>query len=31
LIISALYGWFVYFNQKAKAKPSKKRAVKRAD
>jgi hypothetical protein len=26
LIISALYGWFVYLNEKAKAKPSKKRA-----
>ena len=25
LIISALYGWFVYFNQKAKRKPSKAR------
>ena len=25
LIISALYGWFVYLNEKAKAKPSKKR------
>jgi hypothetical protein len=31
LIISALYGWFVYLNEKAKAKPSKKRAVKQAD
>ena len=25
LIVSALYGWFVYFNQKAKRKPSKAR------
>jgi hypothetical protein len=24
LIVSALYGWFVYLNEKAKAKPSKK-------
>ena len=31
LIISALYGWFVYLNEKAKAKPSKKRAVKERD
>ena len=31
LIISALYGWFVYFNEKAKAKPSKKRAAAQAD
>ena len=31
LIISALYGWFVYLNEKAKAKPSKKRAVKQRD
>ena len=28
LIISALYGWFVYLNEKAKAKPSKARASK---
>jgi len=27
LIISALYGWFVYLNEKAKAKPSKKRVA----
>ena len=27
LIISALYGWFVYLNQKAKSKPSKRKAV----
>ena len=26
LIIAALYGWFVYLNQKAKSKPSKKRS-----
>jgi hypothetical protein len=31
LIISALYGWFIYLNQKAKGKPSKKRAAQRAD
>ena len=31
LIISALYGWYVYLNQKAKAKPSKRKAVKQAD
>ena len=31
LIISALYGWFVYLNEKAKAKPSKRKAVKQAD
>jgi hypothetical protein len=31
LIISALYGWFVYLNEKAKAKPSKKRTAKQAD
>ena len=30
-IISALYGWFVYLNEKAKAKPSKKRTAKQAD
>ena len=26
LIVSALYGWFVYLNQKAKKKPSKRTA-----
>jgi hypothetical protein len=31
LIISALYGWFVFLNEKAKAKPSKKRATQQAD
>ena len=31
LIISALNGWFVYLNEKAKAKPSKKRAAQQAD
>jgi hypothetical protein len=31
LIISALYGWFVYLNEKAKAKPSKKRATQQSD
>ena len=31
LIVSALYGWFVYLNEKAKAKPSKKRATQQAD
>ncbi len=31
LIISALYGWFVYLNEKAKAKPSKKRVAQQAD
>ena len=31
LIISALYGWFMYLNEKAKAKPSKKRATQQAD
>lgn len=31
LIISALYGWFIYLNQKAKGKPSKRKAVKQAD
>ena len=31
LIISALYGWFEYLNEKAKAKPSKKRATQQAD
>ena len=27
LIIAAIYGWFVYLNQKAKAKPSKRRVT----
>jgi hypothetical protein len=27
LIISAVYGWFVYLNQKAKSKPAKRKAV----
>jgi hypothetical protein len=27
LIISALYGWFVYFNEKAKARPSRKKSI----
>jgi hypothetical protein len=27
LMIAAAYGWFVYLNQKAKAKPSKRKAV----
>ena len=27
LIVSALYGWFVYLNQKAKSKPSKRKVV----
>ena len=27
LILAAAYGWFVYLNQKAKAKPSKRKAV----
>jgi hypothetical protein len=31
LIISALYSWFVYLNEKAKAKPSKKRTAQQAD
>lgn len=31
LIISALYSWFVFLNQKAKAKPSKARAAKKSD
>jgi len=31
LIISALYGWFIYLNEKAKSKPSKKRAAQQAD
>lgn len=31
LILSALYGWFVYLNEKAKAKPSKKRSTQQAD
>jgi hypothetical protein len=26
LVIAAAYGWYVYFNQKAKSKPSKKRS-----
>lgn len=30
LIVSALYGWFVYLNEKAKKKPSKARAAKEA-
>ncbi len=31
LIISALYGWFVYLNEEAKAKPSKKKAAQQTD
>jgi hypothetical protein len=31
LIFSALYGWFVYLNEKAKAKPSKARLAKNQD
>jgi len=31
LIIAAVYGWFVYLNQKAKAKPSKRSAIKAQD
>lgn len=31
LMISALYAWFVYLNQKAKAKPSKARAAQKSD
>ena len=27
LVISALYGWFVYLNQKAKSKPSKRKVA----
>ncbi len=27
LIISALYGWFVYFNEKAKTRPSRKKSL----
>ena len=27
LIISALYGWFMYFNEKAKSRPSRKNAA----
>ena len=27
LIISALYGWFTYFNEKAKARPSRKKSA----
>jgi len=26
LIISAIYGWFIYFNEKAKARPSRKKS-----
>ena len=31
LIISALYGWYMFLNQKAKAKPSKKRSAQKED
>jgi hypothetical protein len=31
LIVSALYGWFVYGNERAKGKPSKQRAARQAD
>jgi hypothetical protein len=31
LIIAAAYGWFIYLNQKAKAKPSKRKAVREKD
>lgn len=31
LIISALYGWFIYLNQRAKAKPSKARTRQKSD
>jgi hypothetical protein len=31
LIISALYGWYMFLNQKAKAKPSKKRLAQKED
>ena len=31
LIIAAVYGWFVYLNQKAKAKPSRRSAVQSKD
>ena len=31
LIIAAAYGWFIYLNQKAKAKPSKRKAVTEKD
>lgn len=31
LIISALYGWYVYLNEKAKSKPSKKRSAQQVD
>jgi hypothetical protein len=31
LIVSALYGWFAYLNEKAKSKPSKKRIAQQAD
>jgi len=27
LIISALYGWFIYFNEKAKSRPSRKKSA----
>lgn len=27
LIISALYGWFIYFNEKAKTRPSRKKSI----
>lgn len=27
LIISALYGWFIYFNEKAKTRPSRKKSA----
>jgi len=27
LIVSALYGWFMYFNEKAKSRPSRKSAI----
>ena len=31
LIIAAIYGWFVYLNQKAKAKPSKRKVAAQQD
>ena len=31
LIIAAIYGWFVYLNQKAKSKPSKRKAAAEQD
>jgi hypothetical protein len=31
IMIAAAYGWFVYLNQKAKAKPSKRKAVTEKD